>query len=263
VRILVTNDDGIASPGLHSLARAMLDHGEVLVVAPLTEHSGASAAVGAIHLHDPLVHDVEIPAAGDGRAWAEVAAVEGPPALCVLLARVGVFGPPPDLVVSGINPGANVGGAVYHSGTVGAAVTARNGGVHGVAVSQSLGDVQLWETAAAVASTAVAALVAAPPAEPAVISINVPNRELGALAGVRSARIGRVHEIKPAGITLTPVRPGVRSVAIRYQRGDVVAEPDSDIALVEAGYVTVTTIDRLGEGVVPDCVAAAVAASLG
>jgi 5'-nucleotidase len=240
----------------------MLDHGEVTVVAPLTEHSGASAAVGAIHLHDPLVHDVEIPAAGDGRAWACVAAVEGPPALCVLLARVGVFGPPPDLVVSGINPGANVGGAVYHSGTVGAAVTARNGGVHGVAVSQSLGEVQLWGTAAAVASTAVGALLAAPPAEPGVISINVPNREVVDLAGVRAARIGRVHEIRPAEIALTPVRAGVRSVAIRYERGDLVAEPDSDVALVEAGFVTVTTIDRLGEGAVPDGVAAALAASL-
>ena len=63
---------------------------------------------------------------------------ERPPALCVMFARMGAFGPPFDLVVSGINPGANVGRSVYHSGTVGAALTARSGGISGVAVSQDV-----------------------------------------------------------------------------------------------------------------------------
>jgi 5'-nucleotidase len=251
VRILVTNDDGIASPGLHELARAMLGFGEVLVVAPLTEHSGASAAVGAIHLHDPLVHDAEIPSAGDGRSWAGVAAVEGPPALCVLLATVGAFGPRPDLVVSGINPGANTGGAVYHSGTVGAAVTARNAGVHGIAVSQALGDVQLWSTAGAVASAAVAALLAAPPPDPTVISVNVPNTQLDAVVGVRTATIGHVHDMRALDVSLAPVRPGVRSVSVRYERHHVDLPEGSDLALLAAGYVTVTTLARLGEAPAP------------
>ena len=69
-------------------------------------------------------------------AWS----VTGPPALCVMFARLGVFGGPFDLVVSGINPGANSGRAIYHSGTVGAALTARNGGVSGLAVSQAVDD---------------------------------------------------------------------------------------------------------------------------
>jgi 5'-nucleotidase len=263
VRILVTNDDGIASPGLHELARAMLGFGEVLVVAPLTEHSGASAAVGAIHLHDPLVHDAEIPSAGDGRSWAGVAAVEGPPALCVLLATVGAFGPRPDLVVSGINPGANIGGAVYHSGTVGAAVTARNAGVHGIAVSQALGDVQRWSTAGAVAAAAVGALLAAPPPDPTVISVNVPNTELHAVLGVRTATIGHVHDMRALDVSLAPVRPGVRSVSIRYERHDVELPTGSDLSLLAAGYVTVTTLARLGEAAAPagftDGLAAAIA----
>ncbi len=75
---------------------------------------------------------------GIDEAWS----VTGPPALCVMFARLGAFGAPFDLVVSGINPGANVGRSVYHSGTVGAALTGRNGGISGVAVSQAVAGVR-------------------------------------------------------------------------------------------------------------------------
>ena len=117
-RILVTNDDGIASTGLHVLARTMAQHGDVVVVAPEVEHSGAGAGVGPLHLIRPQARTTTID--GVAEAWC----VNGSPALCTMFARFGVFGPI-DLVVSGINPGANVGRAVYHSGTVGAALTAR------------------------------------------------------------------------------------------------------------------------------------------
>src|SRR5687768_2604733 len=132
MRILVTNDDGIDSVGLHLLARAMHEHGDVVLVAPDREFSGAGAAVGAFHLIQPEVHRCTLDDVGE--AWT----VSGPPALCVMFARLGAFGPPFDLVVSGVNPGANVGRAVYHSGTVGAALTARNGDISGVAVSQAV-----------------------------------------------------------------------------------------------------------------------------
>ena len=132
MRILVTNDDGIDSVGLHVLARAMRPHGDVVVIAPDAEYSGASAAFGALHKIQPEVHRSRLD--GIDEAWA----VTGPPALCVMFARLGAFGPPFDLIVSGINPGANVGRSVYHSGTVGATLTGRNGGVSGVAVSQSV-----------------------------------------------------------------------------------------------------------------------------
>jgi 5'-nucleotidase len=123
VRILVTNDDGIDSVGLHVLARAMRSHGEVVIVAPDREYSGASAAFGALHLIQPEVHTAHVE--GIDVSWA----VSGPPALCVMFARLGAFGAPFDLVVSGINPGANVGRSVYHSGTIGATLTGRNGGI--------------------------------------------------------------------------------------------------------------------------------------
>lgn len=119
MRILVTNDDGIESEGLHVLARALRGQGEVIVAAPDSEYSGAGAAIGPIHLSEPEVRSVDVD--GIDTAWS----VSGPPALCVMFARLGLFGDV-DLVVSGINPGANVGRSVYHSGTVGAALTARH-----------------------------------------------------------------------------------------------------------------------------------------
>ena len=132
MRILLTNDDGIDSIGLHILARAMRPHGEVVIIAPDREFSGAGAALGALHLIQPEVRRVNVE--GIDEAWS----VSGPPALCVMFARLGAFGAPFDLVVSGINPGVNVGRSVYHSGTIGAVVSGRNGGLSGVAVSQAV-----------------------------------------------------------------------------------------------------------------------------
>ena len=134
LRILVTNDDGVDSIGLHKLAAAMREFGDVSVIAPDGEYSGAGASIGPIWEAEmrPDVHETTIP--GFEHAWA----VSGPPALCVLYARFGLFGPLPDLVVSGINPGANIGRSVYHSGTIGAALTARNGAIPGIAVSMPI-----------------------------------------------------------------------------------------------------------------------------
>ncbi|MGI9623766.1 MAG: 5'/3'-nucleotidase SurE, partial [Acidimicrobiales bacterium] len=83
MRILVTNDDGIDSVGLHVLARAVAPHGEIVVAAPDMEYSGASAALGALHMLRPEMHRAHIE--GIDTAWA----VSGPPALCVMFARLG------------------------------------------------------------------------------------------------------------------------------------------------------------------------------
>jgi 5'-nucleotidase len=197
VRILVTNDDGIDSVGLQVLARALTDLGEVVVIAPDREFSGAGAAVGALHEFDPEVVRRTI----DGVP--EVWTLNGPPALCVLYARLGVFGNPFDLVVSGINPGANVGRSVYHSGTIGACLTARSGGISGVAVSQAVtgwgiegqgwSDIlenQKWHVAAEVARVFVAGLIAEPPSSPVVVNLNVPNVELADITGWELAEVG-------------------------------------------------------------------------
>jgi 5'-nucleotidase len=147
MKVLVTNDDGVGSPGLHALARALVDDGfDVIVVAPDREMSGSAAAIGQVHVNEGIdAERVELPRLDGVPAYA----VAGPPGLCVLTARLGGFGDPPDLVVSGINPGCNTGRAVLHSGTVGAALTAANFGCRGLAVSIDVSTLHLHEQAGA------------------------------------------------------------------------------------------------------------------
>ena len=253
VKLLITNDDGIDSVGLHVLARAMQGLGEVVVVAPDGEYSGASAAFGALHLIQPEVHAVTL----DGID--EAYSVAGPPALCVLFGRLGVFGSPPDLIVAGINPGANVGRAIYHSGTVGAAITARNGGVSGVAISQDVADFgiegqgwddmlasQRWDSAAAVARVVVEGLLADLPSEPVVLNVNVPNLPLEELKGWRHAEVGMVPPRTVTTARLEP-RPGHdRSFKVIMEYGEAVTLPiELDGGAVTSGYVALSWLSRM------------------
>jgi 5'-nucleotidase len=260
VRILVTNDDGIDSVGLHLLARAMLPHGEVTVVAPDTEYSGASAAFGALHLMHPEVHRARIE--GIDTSWA----VSGPPGLCIMLARLGAFNERFDLVVSGINPGANVGRSVYHSGTIGACLTARNGGISGVAVSQAVTGFgiegqgwdemllqQQWDSAGAVASAAVGALVRKGlPTEPVVLNLNVPNLPLDEIKGWRRTHIGAAPPRAMAQAVLEPKLGYDDSFYVRMSWGETHELPeDTDGGAVMAGYVSATWLGRI-HGIEPE-----------
>jgi 5'-nucleotidase len=143
MKVLVTNDDGVASPGLHELAAALVAAGyDVVVAAPDRDMSGSAAAIGQIHIDEEIeAQPVDLPGLDGVPAYA----VDGPPGLCVLAARLGGFGEPPQLVVSGINPGCNTGRAILHSGTVGAALTAANFGCRGLAVSLDVSSRTLHE----------------------------------------------------------------------------------------------------------------------
>ena len=255
MRILLTNDDGIDSVGLHILARAMRPHGEVVIAAPDKEYSGAGAALGTLHLIKPEVRRVNVE--GMDEAWS----VTGPPALCVMFSRLGAFGPPFDLVVAGINPGANVGRAVYHSGTVGAALTARNGLISGVAVSQAVAGQgvegqgwdemligQKWESAAEVAAAFVDGLVIDMPSEPVVVNINVPNLEVADIKGWRHGRVGLEPPRRVSSAVLEPMIGHDNAYSVSMQWGDALSlPPDSDGGLVEDGYVSVTYLTRLAD----------------
>ena len=255
MRILVTNDDGIDSDGLHHLALAMRDLGDVTVVAPDTEYSGASAALGTLHLMQPDVHRASM------EGIPEVWAVSGPPALCVMFARLGAFGPPFDFVVSGINPGVNVGRSVYHSGTVGAAVTARVGGMTGVAVSQAVKGYgiegqgwdemlidQHWEGAAEVAAAVVGSLVAEPPLAPVTVNVNVPNKAVASMAGWQRTTVGRVppRVISEASLEPKVGHPGTFRVVMKW--GDAVSLPEgTDGGAIERDLVSVTFLGSFTE----------------
>jgi len=239
VRVLVTNDDGVLAPGLAVLASAAVDLGhEVLARAPNNDRSGAGAALGP--LPEPNVVRFESVVL-DGVSVTEALAVDGPPALAVILSCRGAFGAPPDLVLSGINPGTNTGIAVVHSGTVGAAVTAGNQGCSALAISLGSGAPAHWDTAAAVARDAMTWLAAAP--RGTVLNVNVPNRPLGELEGVRSARLARFGTVRTAVADSSPTH-----VQIEFRDVDEPLEPDTDTALVRAGFVAVTVLHSISAG---------------
>jgi 5'-nucleotidase len=206
VRILVTNDDGVAAPGLAALATSLVSWAEacgadgpgtaheVVVVAPSTNYSGAGAAVGSVTDGTTITYHR---AFVEGAERVEAYGLDASPALSVIAGALGAVGAKPDLVLSGINHGANVGRSVLHSGTVGAALTASQLGIRSMAVSMRAGgSTQLWRSAAELAVALVPVLAAAPART--VLNLNVPALPLAAIRGVRWARVSGAGLIKSA-----------------------------------------------------------------
>lgn len=256
LRIMVTNDDGVDSIGLHKLAAEMRNFGEVTVVAPDSEFSGAGASIGPIWEREmrPDVHETTIP--GFEHAWA----VSGPPALCVLYARMELFGPIPDIVVSGVNPGANIGRSVYHSGTIGAALTARNGSIPGIAVSMpirgSFVDGREWEdivagipwdTAVTVAGQVVQGWIDNPPAALGVLNLNVPDVAVEQLKGWAWSEVeeGPPRSTGQAALIPNPGHVGSYHVDLEYTDRDREVNPSSDDAAIGADKVALTWLSRI------------------
>ncbi len=253
MRILITNDDGVGAPGIAVLARAVArwiddcPQGEVrdaLIVAPYTNHSGMSAAVGDVFDHPTVAYRRHTIA---GAEAIPTFALDAPPALCALLGSLGSFGVDPDLVLSGINAGANVGRSVLHSGTIGAVFTAAQVGLSGLAISVQWGEVVHYETAAAVAMQVIHELLRAP--SRTLLNLNVPNLPAAELRGVRRGHISTAGVVKAAGPRAggeplgdegeLPLRLGAASPEL----GDVSDESaDDDGALLAAGYASLTPL---------------------
>ena len=237
-RVLVTNDDGIESAGLHVLAAALDRAGyEVTVIAPDRDRSGIGAAIGLVHADQHLdVEKVEIPGCDGIAAYA----IDGPPGLCVCAGRLGAFGDPPDIVVSGVNPGCNTGRAILHSGTVGAALTAQSFGCSALAVSVDVSDEWRFDTAARVALDVLPLLLDAPARS--VLNLNVPARSYDDVLGVRWARLAAFGSVR-AAIAET----GDRRLQFELRATGVAPPPDSDQGLVDAGFASLTTIVGVAE----------------
>ena len=232
-RVFVTNDDGVHAPGLVALATALVAASyDVTVGAPLDDRSGSGASIGAIPLSDGIEYrDAILP----GLEAVPAYGIDAPPAVAVMAARLGAFGEPPDLIVSGINPGTNTGRAVLHSGTVGAALTAANFGAKGLAVSLDISEPMRWDTAAAFAVDATAWLEGAPPRT--VLSINAPGRAPESVVGVRVARLAAFGTVRA---TIAGNRDG--RLELELTATDAELEADTDTALVTAGYVAVSAL---------------------
>ncbi|GAB3985453.1 5'/3'-nucleotidase SurE [Plantactinospora veratri] len=260
IRVLVTNDDGIAAPGLRWLARTAVERGlDVVVAAPSEEASGASAAMSAVERDGRVVveeHPIEeLPG---------VAAygVAGSPALITLIALHEAFGPAPTVVLSGINRGANAGRAVLHSGTVGAAFTAAANGCHGMAVSLDVLSVheastgsggaavavprphrderRHWATAARVALDLLPRLTAGP--VHSVLNVNSPDLPYERLRGIRRGTLAGFGQVQ-----MTVAEAGRGFVRTALEESGQQVEPGTDVAWLAEGYASVTAIRAVTE----------------
>lgn len=242
LRCLVTNDDGIASPGVAALARVALESGlEVVVAAPLRDTSGASASITAVEEDGRFVVErCPLPGLEDCDTYG----VGGLPAFIALTGCRGAFGAIPDIVLSGINHGPNTGFAVLHSGTVGAALTASTHGARAMAVSLHSGahirvphhaGTPHWETAAEVARRALPRLLEAPART--VLNLNVPNVPLEEVRGLRTARLAAFGAVQ-----FNVVEKGEGYAKIGLSEMDADLEPGTDAALVAEGWATITAL---------------------
>lgn len=232
---LVTNDDGIDSPGLSVLAQVALDAGyEVTVVAPATEYSGASASLFGVEKGGRLVVEEKAPPGlPDGvRSLAAGAA----PGLIAFLAAHDGFGPRPDVVLSGVNRGPNTGHAVIHSGTVGAAMSAMTHGIHGLAVSLGAVRPTHWETAGLAAAHGLRYLTGRP-VEDGVLNINVPDLPADQVRGVRRAPLARFGAVQARVDALE-----AGGLQVRFMEIDPTTDAESDAGMLAAGWVTMSML---------------------
>src|SRR5436190_1273910 len=192
MRILISNDDGYFSPGIGSLAERLADLGEVTVVARERERSGAS---NSLALDRPLV----VRQAANG-----FYSVNGTPTDCVHIAVTGLLDFVPDVIVSGINDGANMGDDTIYSGTVAAAMEGYLLGIPSFAVSMSQHNATYFDTAALVVVDLVKhyAKNGFPP--PLLLNINVPDVPFEALQGRSITRLGKRHKAEPVFKATTP-----------------------------------------------------------
>ena len=244
--VLITNDDGIDSPGLHALAAGVLEAGlNVTIAAPVAEASGSSASItaredeGRIRIERRTLKGLEsVPAF----------AVHGTPGFIAMIAPHGAFGDAPDLVLSGVNRGANVGRVILHSGTVGAALTAGVNGGRGMAVSLDTGlePEQLnWDTAARLATGLLPYLMDQQTGT--VLNLNVPNVDGTRLPEYRSATLAEFGIVQT-----TLAERGDEDLRLAIADSQEEAPPESDFALLAAGFATVTGIQPVTESKIPE-----------
>jgi len=251
-RVLVTNDDGVGAPGIRWLANAAHALGlDVVVAAPQHEASGMSAALTAVTDEGRVVFAQTT--VGDVPGYS----VSASPGYIIVLAGLGTFGPPPDVVLSGINRGANAGYAILHSGTVGAALTAANSGVRAMAVSLDVlspaaasaesggaaiaaldtveDETRNWGTAAELAGRLLPWLVDAPAGT--VLNVNVPDVPSDKLAGWRQASLAPFGQVQMA-----IAEKGADFVRTAIEENGARQIPGTDLAWLAQGYASVTAV---------------------
>jgi len=228
MNILLSNDDGYQAPGLKALAESLATVAAINVVAPERDRSGAS---------NSLTLDIPIRARTLDNG---VISVDGTPTDCVHLAITGLLEEEPDMVIAGINSGANLGDDVLYSGTVAAATEGRFLGLPAMAVSMVASSPKHYATGARVALELVQRLQVHPLAADTIINVNVPDLPYEELKGYQATRLGHRHKAEPV---IKMADPRGRTI---YWVGPAGAEqdagPGTDFFAVREGYVSVTPL---------------------
>jgi len=229
MRILLSNDDGYFAPGIEALAKALADLAEVVVVAPEQDRSGAS---NSLTLDRPLF----LRQARNGYHF-----VNGTPTDCVHLALTGLLDQQqPDMVISGINLGANMGDDTLYSGTVAAATEGYLFGVPSIAISLASKRGAHFDTAAQVARDLVQRFQRGAYPEPVLLNVNVPDIPYAELLGRQVTRLGKRHKAEGVVKQLTPRHETVYWVGAAGAAAD--AGEGTDFHAVDQGWVSVTPL---------------------
>lgn len=228
MRILLSNDDGYFAPGLSALAEALSDLGEVVVVAPEQNRSGAS---NSLTLDRPL----SLKRTPGGFYF-----VNGTPTDCVHLAVTGMLEVMPDIIVSGINLGANMGDDTIYSGTVAAATEGYLLGIPSIAISLTSFEGKNFAAAGQVARELVERHVRQPLKDPVLLNVNIPDIPYSELKGFEVTRLGRRHKAEPVVKTVSPRNETLYWIGAAGAAAD--AGPGTDFNAVERGFVSITPL---------------------
>jgi 5'-nucleotidase len=230
VKILLSNDDGYRALGLEALRRAMKPLGAVTVVAPDRNRSGAS---------NSLTLDVPV---RPERYDTDCYYLNGTPTDCVHLAISGLFDFEHDIVVSGVNDGANLGDDTLYSGTVAAAVEGRFLGLPAIAVSLCVepGSPRNFASAALVAAGLIERMATEPLQGPVILNVNVPDLPEGELRGIKVTRLGNRHRSKPVVAALDPRGRSVYWVGSAGAGQD--SGPGTDFHAIAQGFASITPL---------------------
>jgi len=228
MRILLSNDDGYFAPGLAALAEALAGLAEIVVVAPEQNRSGAS---NSLTLDRPLL----LRKAASGFYF-----VNGTPTDCVHLAVTGMLDKLPDIIVSGINLGANMGDDTIYSGTVAAATEGYLLGIPSMAISLSSFEGKNFLAAGRVARELVERFIRNPVKEPVLLNVNVPDIPHDQIKGMEVTRLGRRHKAEAVVKMISPRNETVYWVGAAGAAAD--AGPGTDFAAVDRGCVSITPL---------------------
>ena len=228
MRILLSNDDGYFAPGLAALAEALCEVGDVVVVAPEQNRSGAS---NSLTLDRPLF----LKKAANGFHY-----VNGTPTDCVHLAVTGMLDTLPDIIVSGVNLGATMGDDTIYSGTVAAATEGYLLGIPSIAVSLTSFEGKNFSTAGRVARELVERFSRQPVWDPILLNVNVPDIPYSQLNGQEVTRLGRRHKAEPVVKTVSPRNETLYWIGAAGAAAD--AGPGTDFNAIERGCVSITPL---------------------